>query len=666
MTPEQARRARELYAALRGVSRGAREARLMELCPDDATVRREVGFLFVQAVDARPGAAAEPPTARHEQPPTARHEQTVDLTPGPAAAVARRAPAGAPYSAGAWGDFTLVEELGGGAFGVVFRAWDPALKRDVALKLIDVRRRGTRDADAVLREGQLMAKVRHEHVASIYSAAQIGDDVGLAMELVRGQTLADILGAHGPMSAAEAIPIGRDLADALAAIHRAGLLHRDVKASNAMREEGGRIVLMDFGAGLAVGEGGQPISGTPVYMAPEVITGGPATAASDVYSLGVLLFHLVTCDYPVVGGSFAEVRAAHLRGERRALVELRTDLPEAFLAVVDRATAPVAADRQPSAAALWRELTLLAPSARVVLRPQPLLRRIAGWLGAAAGVAASVTLVLATIGFVTTRVYDVTLARPDVFANETALDYVALGAQAVVMPAVFTLAGILIAGAVRVVWRVLRAAIAPLERLSARVAAAGRGLSQRLLGADPDLRAGLVAAVSLAGAAAILWTFGPLLVALRSNINDSPIEAFRVLARDHEAMHHAYRLTTAALLLFVARAALSLWRGARRPGTRRPTAGPFVTLAAGALILLMLNAAPWRVLYGTKNARAVTLAGQACLVVAETARDALVTCPSSPPPRNRTMPRDRLPPSTQTRLLFEAFKTASSDVVTTR
>jgi hypothetical protein len=655
MTPDQARRARELYAALRGLPRAARQARLAELCADDATVRREVEFLFIQADDvtSTPGGG---------EPATMRHERTIALTGGPASAPAsapvRRATAGAHYSAGAWGDFTLVEELGGGAFGVVFRAWDPALKRDVALKLIDVRRRGVRDADAVLREGQLMAKVRHEHVASIYSAAQIGDEVGLAMELVRGRTLSDVMAEQGPMSAAEAIPIGRDLADALAAIHRVGLLHRDVKASNAMREHGGRIVLMDFGAGLEVGEGRRPISGTPVYMAPEVITGEPATPASDVYSLGVLLFHLVTGDYPVVGGSFAEVRAAHVRGDRRALTEMRTDLPEAFLAIVERATAVRPGDRQASAAELWRELNVLAPAARVVLRPQPLLRRVAGWLGAAAGVAAAATVGCAAVGFVTTRVYAITLARPAEFASERPFDYVAFGVQALALPAVFVIVVLLVWNALRLVARLLRAVAPPVDRGLARVGL----LASRLAGADPDVRAGLVAAVSLSGAAAVLWAFAPLFVALRNNINLSPLADLQVLGRDHLVMHNTYRLTTAALLLFVVLAAASLWRGAQRPGGRRPTAGPMASVAAGALVLLALNAAPWRVLYGTKEARQVTLSGERCLVVAESRTDALVTCPASPPPRNRTVPKAQLPPTTPTQWLFEAFRTAAADV----
>ncbi|MCB1034175.1 MAG: protein kinase, partial [Acidobacteria bacterium] len=128
--------------------------------------------------------------------------------------------------------------------------------------------------------------------------------------------------------------------DALDTIHAAGLIHGDVKPANVMREEGGRIVLMDFGIGLdrsrtgAVGS-----SGTPLYLAPEILEGAPATPGSDLYALGVLLFFLVTGQYPVTGASLSELRQAHRTGRRRLLRDLRPDLPRDFVEVVEKALA---------------------------------------------------------------------------------------------------------------------------------------------------------------------------------------------------------------------------------------------------------------------------------------------------------------------------------------
>src|SRR5262249_7479858 len=156
-------------------------------------------------------------------------------------------------SLGMWGPFTLLERVGEGAFGEVFRARD-ALQRDVALKLLRAGRRagdrtGTTISSRILHEGRIMARVRHTNVVSVYAAEEHQGRVGLSMEFVRGRTLEALLHTHGRFSAREAALTGRELCRALAATHAAGLIHRDVKARNVMREEGGRVVLMDFGAG---------------------------------------------------------------------------------------------------------------------------------------------------------------------------------------------------------------------------------------------------------------------------------------------------------------------------------------------------------------------------------------------------------------------------------
>src|SRR6185369_14849972 len=153
---------------------------------------------------------------------------------------------------GTWGPFTLLEKVGEGAFGEVFRARD-ALQRDVALKLLRLGRGpGSRSSaqisSRILHEGRIMARVRHTNVVSVYGAEEHDGRVGLSMEFVRGRTLEALLESHGTFSAREAVLIGRELCRALAATHAAGLVHRDVKARNVMREEGGRVVLMDFGA----------------------------------------------------------------------------------------------------------------------------------------------------------------------------------------------------------------------------------------------------------------------------------------------------------------------------------------------------------------------------------------------------------------------------------
>ena len=133
---------------------------------------------------------------------------------------------------------------------------------------------------------------------------------------------------QGPMGVGEAIPLGIDLCHALAAVHGAGLVHRDVKAQNVLREEGGRIVLMDFGTGSNIRgtETADTFAGTPLYLAPELFRGEKPSAQSDIYSLGVLLYHLVSGDYPVRGTTRVDLESAHLTATRQPLRDVRPGL----------------------------------------------------------------------------------------------------------------------------------------------------------------------------------------------------------------------------------------------------------------------------------------------------------------------------------------------------
>jgi serine/threonine-protein kinase len=261
-----------------------------------------------------------------------------------------------------WGRLTIIEEIGRGAFGVVYRARDPRLDREVALKLLWPHAGIDPDrlAACVIEEGRLLARVRHANIVSIYDADQIDGRVGLTMEFVRGQTLEKALREQGPFTPAEVVGVGIQICHALSAVHQAGLLHRDIKAQNVMREEDGRLVLMDFGAGRALDrESGTDtgLAGTPLYLAPEIFDGQPATVQSDIYSVGVLLYHLLTGIYPVTGRTIRDVRQAHRQNQHVPLRAARLSAPDALRDVVDRALAPSAVDRYATAHAMAAALT---------------------------------------------------------------------------------------------------------------------------------------------------------------------------------------------------------------------------------------------------------------------------------------------------------------------
>ncbi len=259
-----------------------------------------------------------------------------------------------------WGHLELIEQIGQGSFGNVYRARDTRLDRDVALKLLRKGRQTSELAEKILHEGRILARVRHRNVVTVFGAEERDGRVGLWMEYIRGRTLEQLLRSTGPFGAREAALIGQELCRALAAVHKAGLVHRDIKAQNVMREEGGRLVLMDFGAGqfvhaTAASSSGR-LTGTPLYLAPELMRGGDATVQSDIYSLGVLLFHLVTAQYPVNATSLDDLRQAHREGRRFRLHDARPDLADDFARVVERASNPDASRRYASAGALQEAL----------------------------------------------------------------------------------------------------------------------------------------------------------------------------------------------------------------------------------------------------------------------------------------------------------------------
>jgi serine/threonine protein kinase/tetratricopeptide (TPR) repeat protein len=264
-----------------------------------------------------------------------------------------------------WGPLKIIEHVGRGTFGDVYRAWDSRLDREVALKVLRRDEREEGHASTVIQEGRLLARVRHPNIVTVYGAERIGGHVGVWMEFVHGKTLEEELHDHGRFDVDRVIRIGIELSGALSTVHRAGLIHRDVKAQNVLCDPDGRLVLTDFGAGCQLDEGAaaqrRELAGTPVCVAPELLAGQAATPQSDVYSLGVLLYHLLTGTYPVCGRSLREVREAHAHGTRTPLEAARPDLPRGFVQVVDRALSSNPDHRYDSPDALGSALSSLVP-----------------------------------------------------------------------------------------------------------------------------------------------------------------------------------------------------------------------------------------------------------------------------------------------------------------
>jgi eukaryotic-like serine/threonine-protein kinase len=343
---------------------------------------------------------------------------------------ARQAPA---QAIGTWAHLALIERLGGGTFGEVYRAWDRHLEREVALKLLLMDE--TVDdlhASRIAMEGRLIARVRHPNVITVYGVASHNDRVGLWMELVRGVTLEQLIAEHGLLSAREAAMVGIDLCRALAAIHAAGLIHRDVKAQNVMREDGGRIVLMDLGTGREAGALGRTatpdLAGTPLYLAPEIFSGAAASERTDLYSLGVLLYHLVTGAFPVRATTMEELHEGHKKARAVGLRDARADLPTAFVRVVDRAIASDPERRYATAGALEADLGQVLDHAAPAAAPARVPERWARiWVSKAGMLAAALALIaIASIGWLALRGRRAPIPAPAVIRSIAVLPLVNL------------------------------------------------------------------------------------------------------------------------------------------------------------------------------------------------------------------------------------------------
>jgi tRNA A-37 threonylcarbamoyl transferase component Bud32 len=256
--------------------------------------------------------------------------------------------------------------LGQGWDGSVYRALDTRLKREVALKLRRIHDTAD-DSERLLREARALAQVRHPHVLAVHGADAQDGWVGVWSDLLEGETLEQLLARGGVLGADEARAIGVAMCQALAAIHQAGLRHGDVKLANIMRERGGRIVLLDFGAARPVRwsqANDEGISGSPLYLAPEVLEGRAPDAQSDLYALGVCLYRLASAAYPVEAADMVELRTRHARGAAVPLRDRRSDLPAGFVAAIERAIAADPARRHASAGAFEQALLELPARGR--------------------------------------------------------------------------------------------------------------------------------------------------------------------------------------------------------------------------------------------------------------------------------------------------------------
>ncbi|MBP2416843.1 Stk1 family PASTA domain-containing Ser/Thr kinase [Microlunatus capsulatus] len=279
--------------------------------------------------------------------------------------------------------YELGEPLGRGGMATVHRARDRRLDRQVAVKQLSLHLAADTTAQARFRrEAQASASLNHPAIASVFDTGEGTDPAtGVAlpyivMELVEGSTLRDVLAA-GPLAPDRALTVVRSVLDALAHSHAAGLVHRDIKPANVMITTGGAVKVMDFGIARAVDEsatsltGTASVIGTAQYLSPEQALGRPVDLRSDLYSVGCLLFELVTGRPPFVAETSLAIAYQHVREDPVPPSSLEPSLDPALDAVVLRALAKDPDERYPSAAAMREDVDRLLAGAPVAPPPAP-------------------------------------------------------------------------------------------------------------------------------------------------------------------------------------------------------------------------------------------------------------------------------------------------------
>src|SRR5687767_11527146 len=254
------------------------------------------------------------------------------------------------------GKYEIRRELGRGAMGVVYEAYDPMIKRVVALKTIRADQLAREDAPVVLarfrREAQAAGRLNHPNIVAIYDFDEDAGTAFIAMEFVTGRDLRQVFESGERFKTADAVRLMGQILDALEYSHRQGVVHRDVKPANVFLPQDGMAKVADFGIAhidsSSLTQDGS-VMGTPSYMSPEQILGLPVDGRSDIFSAGVILYQFLTGERPFAGSSTTTMQKV-LKEDPLPPSTLNVQLPEAIDAVVRKALAKRPEERYQTAA----------------------------------------------------------------------------------------------------------------------------------------------------------------------------------------------------------------------------------------------------------------------------------------------------------------------------
>jgi tetratricopeptide (TPR) repeat protein len=298
------------------------------------------------------------------------------------------------------GPYVLRGVIGSGGMATVYDAEDPALGRPVALKVVQIAGGNQRAVERMRREAKALASFRHPHIVAVHATGETRDFFWIALERVRGRSLAERLVEEPRLAPRDAAALVGKVARALQAAHAVRILHRDVKPANIIVDEAGEPRLVDFGIALDLADDSKRITrddmivGTPAYLAPEQLDAREATELTDLWSLGVTLHEVLAGELPFQGDTTQQLFGQIIKGDPPPIPRVPADLQ-----VICRKTLEKEArDRYGSAAALAQDLEAFARGDPIAARPPSVVARFARFARRRRGALAAVAFLVAAVG----------------------------------------------------------------------------------------------------------------------------------------------------------------------------------------------------------------------------------------------------------------------------
>ena len=571
------------------------------------------------------------------------------------------APVGEPVSAllevgKSYGPYRVVRPLGAGGMGQVFLAEDIRLGRHVALKSLAGKWLASASSrQRLMREARAVGVLAHSNIATLYDVLEDDTRLLLVMEYVDGKTVKEMIDA-GPMPAGQALRIAAQVAAAIGYAHDRGVIHCDLKPANIQVTSDGIAKVLDFGLarvkyaetdGMEKSLTGTGIMlGTPGYVAPERLLSGVLNASGDIYSIGVVLFEMVTGRRLFDRGQAPEHLFDTVSGRTMKASAVVGALPQGLDDVIERALSVDPRMRYQSAHELTRDVQVMLKSLDTASLPfvlpsaaAPAVVRdvvsseVRRWLYTAV----ALFMLVAIAGFTASFAYNLGLGRTQ-FDPESPMLQLFWGARAMFAPAMLGVGAILVLGAVSAIAKVPMKIAAPLTNRLVPPSTRTRVFAS-IYRLPMAVVAPAVMVVQLIALTSLWWRFNPLIYSLSDFINRRAGTAgLGALNPVHALEHRSFRLSFSLLLLL----SVAAWWQVLTLRARRADYEARIVVAGGlalTLLSLVILTTPFRIMLHN-DAERVSLGALRCYLVGQRDDEGLLFCPAQPPPWSRIVRLD--------------------------